>query len=150
MRHNALRELPKPVEKTPMTPPKPSEFEPLDIRGPQPTAPPGGCAILFVAAIVGLISLMSLGCFLFQATYRLPSGEAFMAVEPGWVIGHLIRGLGLAFVTWQLLAYYRALKRGALAGPGFLARHASLWNTIAIALGLMLAYALLYTFGRRS
>src|SRR5207249_2617580 len=68
--------------------------------------------------------------------------------DPLWMLGHVIRGLGLGALAFYLWRYQSTIKnwRGT-KGEGseqFIRNHSAAWTTGALVLGVLLAYGLIY------
>lgn len=96
--------------------------------------------ILFVAIVLGTISALSIVGFVFNLTANYPGTDRpVIVVDPLWMVGHVIRGIGLGILTFRLWRYQVAIEhwRGS-RGEGteqFIITHAATWKTGAVVLG---------------
>lgn len=106
-------------------------------------------AILFIAFIFAAIAVISAIGFLYNLTINYPgTGRPVIAVDPLWMFGHVVRGLGLGILACRMWLYQSAIKRWR--GPDgrtteeFARAHAAAWKTGAIVLGVLLVYSTAY------
>jgi hypothetical protein len=111
-------------------------------------------SILFVAFVFGAISAFSLMGFLYNLTINYPGTERpVIEVDPLWMFGHVIRGLGLGALTWFLLRYQSEIKNwpGSLGQDAerLVAIHDAAWKAGAIVLGALMAFGIAYAIHGR-
>jgi hypothetical protein len=63
---------------------------------------PGRLGVFVVGGFFSLVALGSLVAFCFQLRSLLPGGPSYFQAEPMWVFAHLVRGVGLSILSWQL------------------------------------------------
>ena len=83
--------------------------------------------------------------FLYQATYRVPSGELFRQMPLAWthLLGHLLRAVGLGAIGWTLARYARSAKVGLGTDTDRARLFADLgliWFLLALFVGVMLVF----------
>jgi hypothetical protein len=107
----------------------------------------GRWAILVIALAFALVAALSYCMFAYQAMYLLSNDEFFVISSPLWVLAHLLRGVALTVLAWQLWQYSRSIRaivrRGDEAVEAFLDRHAMLWTWGAAALAVLVGYSVL-------
>jgi hypothetical protein len=105
---------------------------------------PGRLGVCAVGGIFSLIALQSLVTFVLQLRFLLPGGPSYVQAEPMWVFAHLVRGVGLSILTWQLFRYATVIGRIATKDDlrTVARRHAALWNWGAFVLFAIMAYSL--------
>ena len=60
--------------------------------------------ILGVAGVFGLVAVLSIVGFFFNLTTQDPTtGRPVIAVGPMWMLGHVIRGVGLGLLAFQMV-----------------------------------------------
>lgn len=108
-----------------------------------PDGLPGRFGVGLIGGVFSIVALFSLGAFAFQLQYILPTGQSFVRTEPMWVFAHLIRGVGLSIVSWQLLRYCAVIGKISTRDDLLIVaqRHAALWNWGAIVLLSLAAYS---------
>lgn len=109
----------------------------------------GRRSILFVALVFGTVSAMSLAGFLFNLAHNYPgTDQPVIVVDPLWMLGHLIRGIGFGILTYLLLQYQAAIKKSRHLAGGEANRlvisHDALWKTSALVVGVLAVYGLAY------
>jgi hypothetical protein len=106
-------------------------------------------ALYFMCLLLAFFALLSLGAFLFQVGYEAPDSEHYPGTAWSFILGHLLRGVGLAIVAWRLLLYARAMgtvgtQLGAPVVKMFAVQR-RFWNTCAVVLAVLTVYAVLQT-----
>jgi hypothetical protein len=109
----------------------------------------GRLSIMFVAFVFGTVSVFSLAGFVFNLLSNYPGTDRpVIAVDPLWMLGHVIRGIGLGILTCVLIRYQSAIKKcRATSGEDaerLIATHDTLWKTGSLVLGALVIYALVY------
>lgn len=102
-----------------------------------------------MAVVFGAVSALSLVGFLFNLAHDYPgTNQPVILVDPLWMLGHVIRAVGLGILTCLLLQYQFAIKHHRVAagdGPRRLVlAHDALWKTAALVLGVLVVYSLAY------
>ncbi len=107
---------------------------------------PGRIGIRVVLRFFGFLALMSLLLFAYQSTYVDQFGGSYFRTNPMWVISHLVRGVGMTILSWQLFCYVRLIRNIATASDlqMFARRHAILWNWGAIVLVAIAGYSTVF------
>lgn len=105
---------------------------------------PGRLGVLAVGGLFSLIALLSLVVFVYQLRFLLPGGPSFVQAQPMWVFSHLVRGVGLSILSWQLFRYAAVIGRISTEEDlrAVARRHAALWNWGALVLLAIMAYSL--------
>lgn len=109
----------------------------------------GRLSIIFVAVVFGTVSVFSLVGFVFNLMSNYPGTDRpVIVVDPLWMLGHVIRGIGLGMLTYFLFRYRSAIKKCCDLGgedvERLIATHDTLWKTGALVLGVLVVYALVY------
>lgn len=101
----------------------------------------GRVAMAFLVAFCASVSAMSLIALAYQSTFRLPNGELFRDTPLAWhhLVGHLLRGVGLAAVGVAILRCRRATDATQAAAAA-----GTFWNRLALFVAVMLAYVALF------
>ena len=104
---------------------------------------PGRLGVGLLGGVFGIVALFSLGTFVFQLQYILPTGESFVRAQPMWVFAHLIRGVGLSIVSWQLFRYCAVIGKISTRDDLLIVaqRHGALWNWSEIVILSIVAYS---------
>jgi hypothetical protein len=109
-------------------------------------------SIVFVAVVFGLVAAMSIFGFFFNLTINYPGTDRpVLAVDPLWMLGHLVRGVGLGWLSIALFRYQSQLRRWVglddYVSDSFIAAHNAAWSAGAIVLAVLIVYAIAYVFG---
>lgn len=113
-------------------------------------------SIVFVALVFATISALSIIGFLYNLTINYPGTDRpVIEVDPLWMFGHIIRGIGLGLLAYFLLRYQSAMKnwRGPIGEDAerLIARHDAVWRTGALVLGALTVFSIVYVlFGHAS
>ena len=105
---------------------------------------PGRLGVFAIGGLFSLIALQSLVTFVYQLRFLLPGGPSFVPAQPMWVFSHLVRGIGLSILSWQLFRYAAVIGRISTEEDlrAVARRHAALWNWGALVLFAIMAYSL--------
>ncbi len=105
---------------------------------------PGRSGLWMILCLFSIVSLLSFIGFVYQFNFILPTGEMYVRTQPMWVFSHLVRGVGLAILSWQLFCYVNVIKKlTTLEDLQQIARrHASLWTWAAIVLLTLVGYSI--------
>lgn len=109
----------------------------------------GRLSIIFVAFIFGAVSAFSLFGFLYDLTMNYPETDRpVIAVAPIWMLGHVLRGLGLGVLTWFMWKYQLTIRKcrspTAEGAQQLIVVHNKMWKTGALVLGALVVYAFVY------
>lgn len=116
----------------------------------------GRLSVLFAALIFGAVSVLSTAGFMFNLARKYPGTDELVIVyDPLWMLGHVLRAVGLGLLTYFLLRYHSAVKmcRGMTwkDAQGIIVIHDKLWLTAALVLAALAVYSFVYAaFSRLS
>ena len=106
-------------------------------------------AMILICVLLAGFAVLSLGSFIVQFFVHLPNGDRYAGTALGWpaVLGHFLRGVGLALMCWRLAQYVRLIEPNLSELDGELAvRHRVFWRTFAIVFLVVTAYATFQVF----
>src|SRR5262245_61954627 len=103
-------------------------------------------AMCLVWIVLACIALVSFACFVYQFWYRLENGDHFVGSPVRWpnLLGHLIRGAGLALVCWRLSQLISCTAPGTNPHSlELLERKCRLWSILACVLFVLVICSVL-------